>query len=128
MMKIKKQTMGGVNKRERGNLGEEIACNYLINKGMTVIDRNYHYGHGEIDIICKDNDTIVFVEVKYRKSLKYGEPEFAITKNKQRQIRKIAEAYLYEKKITDQPCRIDVITIVHEAGKEPALTHYRDAF
>jgi putative endonuclease len=120
--------MNGVNKRKRGSLGEEIACDYLIKNGMTVIEKNYRYGHGEIDIICKDNDTVVFVEVKYRRSLKYGEPEFAITKNKQRQIRKIAEAYLYEKKITDQPCRIDVITIVHEAGKEPALTHYRDAF
>lgn len=119
---------GNFNKRKIGNLGEEIACNYLVNSGMEVIERNYHYGHGEIDIICKENETIVFVEVKYRKSFKYGDPELAITRSKQRQIRKIAEAYLYEKNIFNVPCRIDVITILHESGKEPVLNHFKDAF
>jgi putative endonuclease len=116
------------NKRETGNKGEDIACDFLTKHGFEIIERNYQYGHGEIDVVARDKDILVFVEVKYRKSLEYGPPELAITKGKQKQIRKVAEAYLYEKNIKDKSCRIDVIAIVHTSGQKPEINHIINAF
>jgi len=115
-------------KKETGNRGEEIAVELLTKKGYEIIERNYHFGHGEIDIIAKEKDVLVFVEVKTRKNLEFGEPELAVTKNKQRQIRKIAESYLYEKEISDQDCRIDVIAIMMQEKLPPKINHIENAF
>ncbi len=116
------------NKRSTGNKGEDIACEFLSKLGYQIIERNYQYGHGEIDIIAKDGEILVFVEVKYRKSLEYGSPETAITKSKQKQIRKVAEAYLYQNEIKDTSCRIDVVAIIQFPGQKPEINHYINAF
>jgi len=116
------------NKRSTGSKGEQIACEFLTKLGYKIIERNYHYGHGEIDIVAKDGEIIVFVEVKYRKSLEYGQPETAITKGKQKQIRKIAEAYIYERDIKDTSCRIDVVAILQLPKQKPEINHYINAF
>ncbi len=116
-----------MHKKAVGNKGEDIAVKYLSEKGYKIIDRNYQYGHGEIDIIAKDKDELVFIEVKYRRSLEYGNPEDSITKKKQAQIRKVAEAYLYENDIEDNLCRIDVIAILHYPNSKPEITHYQNA-
>lgn len=116
------------NARKSGDEGEEIAVKFLIEKGYEIIERNYHFGHGEIDIIAGNDDTLVFVEVKTRESLEYGLPEYSITKGKQSQIRKIASAYLYEKDIKEKICRLDVIAIVLQKGKEPYINHIENAF
>ena len=116
------------NKRRTGSKGEEIACDFLTKLGYKILERNYQFGHGEIDIIAKDCDTLVFVEVKYRKSLEYGQPEYAVTINKQRQVRKTADAYLYSKNISDTSCRVDVIAILHFPNSLPQINHYKDAF
>ncbi len=116
------------NKRKTGSEGEDIACGFLSNLGYKIIRRNYQYGHGEIDIIAKDGEEFVFVEVKFRKSLEYGAPETAVTKSKQKQLRKIAEAYIYENKIENISCRMDVIAILQFPGEKPEITHYIDAF
>jgi putative endonuclease len=116
------------NKRKTGSEGEDIACEFLSNLGYKIIRRNYQYGHGEIDVIAKDGEEFVFVEVKFRKSLEYGTPETAVTKSKQRQLRKIAEAYLYENKIENTPCRMDVVAILQFPGQKPEINHYINAF
>lgn len=116
------------NKRSTGSKGEDIACEFLKNLGYVIVDRNYHYGHGEIDIIARDKDEFVFVEVKYRKSLEYGQPETAVTESKQKQIRKIAEAYIYENGIQNTSCRIDVVAILQFPGQKPEINHYINAF
>ncbi len=114
--------------KKAGDAGEEIAAQYLQNKGYQIIERNYRYGHGEIDIIARINDTLVFAEVKSRSSLEYGEPEYAVTKAKQNQIKKIAQAYLFEKNIKDQDCRLDVIAIMFIAKNKYTLNHLENAF
>ncbi len=83
-------------------------------KGYEILERNYRYGHGEIDIVAKDlsDGYTVFVEVKARQNLEYGEPEYAITKNKQKQIKKVAELYLFDKEILEMECRFDVVTVL----------------
>jgi putative endonuclease len=113
-----------------GDEGEETAVEYLSSKGYEIIERNYRYGKGEIDIIAKDPEKnfLVFVEVKSRKNLEYGEPEYAITKNKIRQVKKMAEAYLYENEISEIDCRFDVVAVLFRSKIKPLINHYENAF
>lgn len=116
------------NKRKTGSEGEEIACEFISKLGYKIVERNYQFGHGEIDIIAKDGDTLVFIEVKYRKNLEYGPPELAITKGKQNLVKRTATAYLWEKEIKDELSRIDVIAILKLPGQKPKINHIINAF
>lgn len=116
------------NKRATGNYGEDIACKFLEGLGYKLIQRNYVYNHGEIDIIAQGGDELVFIEVKYRTNLEYGVPELSISKGKQKLIRRTVEAYLFEKGVKNQNCRIDVIAILHIKGEKPAIDHIINAF
>lgn len=122
--------MNEPNKKTIGQEGEDIAAEYLVNNGFEMITRNYRFGHGEIDIIVKDKSDgyLVFVEVKTRQNLEFGEPEYAITKSKIKQLKKIAESYLYEKNISEIECRFDVIAIIWNRETKPKITHYKNAF
>lgn len=115
------------NKRVKGKTGEDVACKYLESRGYKIIERNYQYGHGEIDIVAKDGEELVFVEVKSRKTLEFGDPEFAFTRNKLNQVRKIAAAYLVEKNMTDQVCRIDAVAIQFTRERKPMIKLYKNA-
>jgi putative endonuclease len=120
--------MSEKNKRDIGKEGENIAAKYLTEKGFEIIARNYHYSHGEIDIIANDKQQLVFVEVKTRLNLEYGEPEYAINLKKIKQIKKMAELYLFDKEIDEADCRFDVVAIVLGDSSNPAITHYENAF
>ena len=120
----------GLSKEELAKKGEQLAVDFLEEKGFEIIERNYRYGHGEIDIIAldpKDNFT-VFVEVKTRQNLYFGEPEYAITKKKQQQVKKVAELYLYDKEIEQIDCRFDVVAILLEDEDKPVINYYENAF
>ncbi len=98
--------------KAKGNLGEKEAAEYLVQNGYYIVKTNFKFGkHGEIDIICKKNDVLVFVEVKARQSFEYGDPLLSITPTKQKSWKRAAEGYLYVNKITDIECRFDVITV-----------------
>lgn len=111
-----------------GQRGEDLACDLLVKKGYKLIERNYTYGKGELDIIAKDGNVLVFVEVKSRYNLEYGPPELGITKKKQRMVRYTAEAYLHEKDIVDTDCRIDVVAILFRGKEPPQINHIENAF
>ena len=115
-------------KKQFGESGEDLACRFLEKKGFQILKRNWRYGHGEIDIVAKDKDTLVFLEVKTRRNLEYGPPELAVTKSKQRQVKKMAEAYLYINEITNQECRIDVVAILILDKDTPQINHIENAF
>ncbi len=115
-------------KKSFGDKGEDLAVNYLKNLGYEIVTRNYRFGHGEIDIVAKDKDTLVFVEVKTRENFNFGPPELAVTKRKQHQIKKISEAYIHENNISGTECRIDVIAILMEKNKKPEINHIVNAF
>lgn len=106
----------GASTRASGDEGEQIAQQFLAARGFQILEMNYRYGKGEIDIVCMDGDVLVFCEVKMRKTDQYGDPEYAITPRKQAQVRKIAAAYLYEHDIEDQECRFDVVAIKRIGG------------
>ncbi len=116
--------------KEFGDEGENIAVDQLLKKGYEIIERNYRFGKGEIDIIAKDPETgfIVFVEVKSKKNLEYGDPAYSVTKNKMRQIKRMAELYLYDKEIGEVDCRFDVITVLLRGNLKPVVEHYVNAF
>ncbi|MBQ9031730.1 MAG: YraN family protein [Parasporobacterium sp.] len=101
-----------MNKRSIGASYEDLACERLENEGMQILARNYRVRIGEIDIIAKDREELVFVEVKYRSSTEYGGAEYAISRQKQQKIRRVAQWYMAEQKIRmDAFCRFDAILI-----------------
>lgn len=106
-----------MNKRTEGTWYEDIAANYIRQMGARVIKRNYRTRTGEIDIIARDGDYYCFIEVKYRRDDKCGEPEMAVDFRKQRQISKVSRYFLYSfLKSEDIPIRFDVIAISGEQG------------
>ncbi len=92
-------------------IGEGFAAAHLQKKGYHILAQNYRAQRGEIDLVARDGDCIVFVEVKTRRSLKFGLPQDAVTLRKQQQISKIALAYLQSQNLLDALCRFDVIAI-----------------
>ncbi|MCE2402255.1 YraN family protein [Candidatus Poribacteria bacterium] len=92
-------------------IGETFAAEHLKARGYQILAQNYRFQRGEIDLIAQQEKRIVFVEVKTRRSLKFGLPQYAVTEQKQRQISKIALAYLQSQNLLDVPCRFDVIAI-----------------
>ena len=99
-------------KKELGRKGEEIALQFLKRKGYRIIERNYVCKLGEMDIIAREKDTLVFVEVKARTSTVFGPPQLAVNSSKQRQLSKVALNFLREKRIGDVKARFDVVAIL----------------
>lgn len=114
--------------REKGNEAENLAAAYLESKGWTLLDRNYFFEHAEVDIVAYDQHYIVFVEVKARTNTYFGRPEDAITPEKEKNIYKAAEAWMYERKMEGALVRFDVIAIVQKENEAPEITHFEDAF
>lgn len=106
--------------------GEDIAAAYLVRCGYSVLDRNWHSGHKELDLIARKDDELVIVEVKTRSSTDYGTPEEAVDSRKIRRIVSAADAYVRLKAL-DLHVRFDIITIVINEG-EPSVVHIEDAF
>ncbi len=94
-----------------GKKGEDIAVAYLKSRGYQIIERNYRCPLGEIDVVARDRDTIVFVEVKSRKSQEFGDPQLAVVKGKQKKISRISLMYLKEKHLYPCDARFDVVAI-----------------
>ncbi len=115
------------NTRREGTRGEELAVKHLTGLGMEILERNYHFGHGEIDIVARDGEVLVFCEVKTRASDRFGDPEYAVTPRKRSQIRRIAQGYLYEHQIATQACRFDVVAI-RLTGDTSSVNHISNAF
>jgi len=116
--------------RKKGQEGEDLAVKILMEKGYSIVERNYFFGdkdRGEIDIIARDKDTLVFVEVKMRKSFEFGPAIDGITEKKKKQVRKLASIYLYEKNIKDVKCRFDAVIIQFKDGKFD-IEHFENAF
>ena len=106
-----------------GKIGEKKAAEFLKKKGYSIIELNYRTHYGEIDIIAKDGEYTVFIEVKTRSGNEYGAPSEAVNAKKQEKYVKVATEYLVKNKKTDTLCRFDVVEI--ENGE---INHIIDAF
>ena len=119
--------MSFINRRKQGTAGEDLAVQYLQKNGLKILERNYRFERGEIDIVAEDGEELVFVEVKARRSNAFGAPEDAVTEEKQKQIYNVADGYLFEHNIDDRPCRFDVVAIEFQNGCNE-IRHIRNAF
>lgn len=113
-----------------GELGEEIAANFLIASGYLILERNFRCKGGEVDLIARDPDdkSLVFVEVKTRRGLSYGVPQLAVTTFKQRQISKATLTWLSKNRLHDTNARFDVIAILLSPDGVPSIEHISNAF
>ena len=111
-----------MNKKELGNLAEELASDYLAKQGLIIIARNYYVKAGELDIVALDGECLVFVEVR----TDYGMPEDTISLKKQRFLYRAAEQFLIKEKMSDKICRFDVVSVYF--AKETEIIWYKDAF
>ena len=103
------------NKRKLGNEKEELAAAYLKEQGVQMLDKNFYFHGGELDLVAKDGEYLCFIEVKYRRNSRFGSPEAAVTTAKQRKIIHGAKVYLYQKRYPEEtPCRFDVVSICRE--------------
>jgi len=111
-----------------GKSGEEIALHYLEDKKYKIIAKSFRLFRGEIDIIAFDRKTLVFVEVKTRKSRDFGLPEESVTPSKQQQIKKIAQGFLTKNNLHDVECRFDVISLSFNEKEGYSIRHINNAF
>ena len=114
-----------LNKRTLGGRKEQLAGTFLEEKGYTVLEYNYRTRAAEIDLVCRDGNTFIFVEVKYRKDLSEGHPLEAVTAYKQGRIRRAALYYLMERDLDPEQTelRFDVVGIL-----EDEVIHVENAF
>jgi putative endonuclease len=114
------------NSQQQGAEGERLARGHLKNKGYELLDLNWRYKKYEIDIIAKKDETIVFVEVKTRKSNTFGEPEVFVTKQKQNFLIAAANQYIQEKNI-ELESRFDIIAVL-QFNNNHTVKHLEGAF
>jgi len=110
-------------RKKLGNRGEKIAAKVLRKQGYRIIEKNYHSRLGEIDIVAKEDESIVFVEVKTRCSTDFGLPEEALSYDKRRRLSKLALGYLAHRRIKDTNCRFDVVSILMDNKKVSKVKH-----
>jgi len=110
-----------------GSKGEDLAIQFLKKKGYRIIKRNYKTSVGEIDIIARDGNTIVFVEVKTRTNDSFGYPFEAVNKKKRHKLKNLALLYL-KRQVKESPVRFDVLSIFYADGRERKIEHIKDAF
>ena len=97
--------------RDIGNLGEEVAAQYLLGKGYKILQRQFHSRFGEIDLVAKKNDTVAFIEVKAYKVGSQTSPYYAVSRSKQDKVKKTARYYLMTKGLRNDGARFDVIIV-----------------
>ena len=118
--------------QELGEIGEDVAAEYLQGKGYEILSRRYRQRFGEIDIVCCRRDEadvglLVFVEVKTRSPTAFGRPEQAVSRQKMRRIYRTAKAYLYENPHPGVLCRFDVMAVYSLRGRLE-IEHFEEAF
>ncbi len=111
-----------------GRLGEDLACRELRRRGYAILARRFRTRFGEIDVIARDGPTLVFIEVKTRRTAAFGGPTAAVNTAKQRRLVNMARSYLMGVGGPAPPCRFDVVGVVAGPGRPPILEVVRDAF
>ena len=109
--------MGACHRQTLGKSGEDLACRELEKRGYAILDRRYRSRFGELDIVARENGTVVFVEVKTRDSARFGEGLEAVTWQKRRKIVLMAGEYMLWHGLGTAPCRFDVVAVQWNGGR-----------
>ncbi|MDI3526234.1 MAG: putative endonuclease [Tenuifilum sp.] len=112
---------------EIGTKGEDIAASYLSAKGYKILHRNWRFGHKELDLVAKQNDIIVVVEVKTRSTQYWEEPKESVKRKKQKLIILAADEYMRRYNLNNE-VRFDIVSIILKPGTKPQIEHIEDAF
>ncbi len=118
--------------KAKGRLGEDLAVEFLKEKGYTILQRNFRSKSGEVDIVAlkgrgSGSQVLVFVEVKYRTSIDFGLPCQAVDYKKQRVIKQVAETYIAREKAYNMPCSLDIVEVYRDNGKTH-INHLENCF
>ena len=116
-----------ISSHKLGKAGEEAALHFLKKNNFRIVEKSFRFYRGEIDIIAYDKKTLVFLEVKTRRSYTFGFPEDALTPSKQSQLRKVALGYCTLRKIQDVECRFDVLSLTYDE-EGYSISHIKNAF
>lgn len=111
-----------------GAYGERVAVRYLVNQGMALLERNWRGTAGEIDIIVRDGDALVFCEVKTRRSETFGTPAEAVVPAKMRRLRRLAREWMAARGLRPRDVRFDVVSVRPQASGAAQVEHLRGAF
>lgn len=118
-----------MNKRETGSYYENLACEYIVENGAKIIARNFRSKKGEIDIVARDGKYLSFIEVKYRTTSRFGEPEEAVNPHKQKIICRVSDFYRRRYGIGDNcPIRYDVVAIKVDETSAIHIIWHKNAF
>jgi putative endonuclease len=113
-------------KIKKGQEAEELAANYLQEKGFRILERNFRYKHCEVDLIVLKENWLIFVEVKMRSSVAFGPPEIFVDRNKRHHVRKASRHYIFNRNWLGN-IRFDIIAITRMDDEEEIM-HIEDAF
>lgn len=111
-----------------GRAGEKAARAHLRALGFAILETGYRSRFGEIDIVARDGETLVFVEVKARRAAAFGRPEDAVTWTKRRRLSRMAREYLARHGLGEPACRFDVVSVVYDEKGRAAVELFRGAF
>lgn len=111
-----------------GKAGEEYACRELERRGYAILARRFRTRMGELDIVARDGRTLVFIEVKARRSVRFGEPVEAVTWQKQQRLARMAAEYVLQHGIGDAGCRFDVVSVRFDGTLRPHVDVVKNAF
>jgi putative endonuclease len=115
-------------RHELGRKGEKLAEKYLKQRGLKTVARHYSTPVGELDLVMRDGQTLVFAEVKTRRDRKYADPQDAVRYEKQRCLTRAAQWFIRRRGWEDRPCRFDLIAVILPPGGEPEIEYFPDAF
>ncbi len=114
--------------REFGHDSESVAERYLRRQGYSIVGRNIHWPEGELDLVARLGSTLVFVEVKARRSMAMGGAAYAVSADKRSRLIRLGARYLAQHQLKDQACRFDVILIQQHAQGQAVVEHVENAF
>jgi putative endonuclease len=115
-------------RRARGQAAETAAAEFLAGAGLRVLERNVRFALGEIDLVCRDGDTVVFVEVKCRQARWGDDPAAAVSWQKRRRLGQLAALYLKARGLGEVRCRFDVVSVTVDGGARGRVRHIPHAF
>jgi putative endonuclease len=113
---------------ELGLRGERLAEAFLKRRGLKSVSRRFRTPVGEIDLVMRDGDVVVFVEVKTQRDRTFTDPQMRVTSAKQRKLVKAAKWFLTQRHWTERTCRFDVVAVVMPETGEPEIEHFPGAF
>jgi putative endonuclease len=118
-----------MDRKSLGKHGEEIAEKFLKDRKYKILARNFYTRWGELDIVARDKETVVFVEVKARSDVDFARPEESVNFTKQKHLKKAAQIWLLENYHSDLPaCRFDVVSVVFDKNDNHTIEHFENAF